>query len=492
MQMPVRLVSLASAAAFIVVGVSVSYPGMMNPDSASQLWQARNWDGLHDWHPPIVSAIWALMTPYLPSPSDMLLLQCALFALGIYNFIPALAAGAKLSAARIAALAAVAALFAPMTLLAAGFIAKDSLMSAFFFAAASLCCRAWAENSAHTRLAAVASLAMLILGALCRTNGFVPAAGLAALWIWTFAPQARRALDTRRLAGLLGGAAAAAGAGVLLLLASGPINNGLLGARHARALDSLLIFDLAGITYFTGENQFDRALSLVGELDGEEIAACYLPDFWDVYRECGPVYSIVQRHGAQGGADLRRAWIGALTGEPLAYLRHRAGFFFRSLQLDPKSGWEFGNHVIFITEHNVTNRPRGWEHVTPEMTQNVQVWRPHVLARALQGAGRKSVQWILQGPALWLVATLAMLFVSMRRILRGRALDFYPPLLALSASAAASSLALFFIGVHDASRYHMWTFFVMMLAALLLLARAPAPSAARAAKVEQAPAGRAS
>ncbi|MBL8531282.1 MAG: hypothetical protein JNK94_06065 [Hyphomonadaceae bacterium] len=478
--MRARLWAGLGAAGFIALSALCSYPGMLNPDSASQLWQARHWSELHDWHPPIIAAIWAPLTAMFPSPADMFFLQTALFALGGYNLALALApaAHAPRPRARLALMAAATLAFLPMALLAAGFISKDSLMAGCLFAAGALLCRAWRDARARTALSAAGAAALIALGLFSRVNAFMAAAPLAALWFIIYAPAVRGLVARRPWAGLTASGALGAVLAVLLLLATGPLNS-LLGARDARAMDSLAIFDLAGITRFSGQNQFDRAPAFAGVFTTEAISACYEPQWWDVFRTCANVFPTVQAKGPAASGELRAAWREAIDANPGAYLRHRTGYFLRALHLRQyDSGWDFANDVLFTETRWVTNRDGGWADVTPQMREDVQVWRPHLLARALQAAARRSIEWGVQGPALWLLAVLAMGALALTRRTLVSTQRLYLPLLALTASGAANTLGLFFVGVADPSRYHMWTFFVCLMGALILIANPAAKAKA--------------
>ena len=68
---------------------------------------------------------------------------------------------------------------------------------------------------------------------------------------------------------------------------------GVLGAKRHNPLHSLLVFDLGGITHFTGENQFPVSWS------AEETALltgkCYDPVRWDIYWHMPPCPFVMKR-----------------------------------------------------------------------------------------------------------------------------------------------------------------------------------------------------
>jgi hypothetical protein len=104
---------------------------------------------------------------------------------------------------------------------------------------------------------------------------------------------------------------------------------GLLGAERQHPLHSILVFDLGGITHFSGENQFPVSWS--PEETSLLIGHCYDPAHWDSYWHMEPCPFVMQRleaadHRLFGTPVLVTAWLNAIATRPLAYLAHRAAF----------------------------------------------------------------------------------------------------------------------------------------------------------------------
>jgi hypothetical protein len=108
----------------------------------------------------------------------------------------------------------------------------------------------------------------------------------------------------------------------------------ILDVKRENPLHSLFVFDLGGITYFTGENQFP--VSWNAEQTALLTTTCYDPEYWDSYWTIPPCDFVMHRLEAPddvifGSPRLTQAWFRAITQHPLAYLRHRGTYFWRFL-----------------------------------------------------------------------------------------------------------------------------------------------------------------
>jgi hypothetical protein len=113
----------------------------------------------------------------------------------------------------------------------------------------------------------------------------------------------------------------------------------VLQVERQHPLHSLFVFDLGGITHFTGENQFPVSWST--EETALLTSRCYNPDRWDSYWTIDPCRFVMQRLERPddiifGTRRLTEAWMRAITGHPLAYLRHRFTYFWTFLT-DPNT-----------------------------------------------------------------------------------------------------------------------------------------------------------
>ena len=94
------------------------------------------------------------------------------------------------------------------------------------------------------------------------------------------------------------------------------------------------MFDLGGITHFTGKNQFPVTWSAAEA--ALLTTKCYDPKYWDAYWTIEPCRFVMARLERKddtlfGTPRLTEAWRQAVLTHPLAYLRHRAAFTWNFL-----------------------------------------------------------------------------------------------------------------------------------------------------------------
>jgi hypothetical protein len=194
---------------------------------------------------------------------------------------------------------------------------RDVLFAVVWLLAAALVYAA-ADSRAALRMSAQAlGLTLIGFGILLRPNAIVAAPLLAAYAIWP-------ARFTLRRAAILFLPAILAGYMLMQI-----VYYGVLDAKREHPVHSLLVFDLGGITHFSGENQFPVTWS--AEETGLLTTVCYNPDRWDSYWTLEPCRFVMARleHADDrifGTPRLVEAWMRAVRAHPLAYLRHRATF----------------------------------------------------------------------------------------------------------------------------------------------------------------------
>jgi len=217
--------------------------------------------------------------------------------------------------------------FTPPAFFFVGMIWRDVLFAVTWLAAAVLAFAA-ADRPARLRAPvqalALQALALLLiaLGVLLRPNAVVAAPFLAAYVIWPMR------FDLKRTAVLFLPALVAFYALVPL------VYYGILDAQRQNPLHSIAVFDLGGITHFSGGNQFPVSWS--GDQTALLISKCYDPVRWDSYWNVEPCAFVMRRLERPddvifGTPRLAEAWRHALAAHPLAYLSHRATFMWQFL-----------------------------------------------------------------------------------------------------------------------------------------------------------------
>ena len=108
---------------------------------------------------------------------------------------------------------------------------------------------------------------------------------------------------------------------------------GVLGATRQHPLQSIMVFDLGGISHFAGENQYPVTWTPAESkllLDG-----CYRPTEWDIYWRIAPcefvMHKLEKDEKIFGTPAVQSAWAYAVFRHPVAYLEHRAGFMWNFL-----------------------------------------------------------------------------------------------------------------------------------------------------------------
>jgi hypothetical protein len=295
-------------AAGYALTILVFYPGYVTIDATYVYKASQDWR-FGDWQSPAMSVVWWLIDPIAPGALSMFLLTATAYWLG-FGLV-------ALTAARRAAwLGLLTPLLAltPPAFMFVGMIWRDMLFAVTWLLAAALAF-AVADRSALVRLP-VQALALLLVafGVLLRPNAIFAAALIAAYVIWPVRFQ------LKRIALLF----VPAVIGFYALIPY--VYYDVLGAERQNPLHSLLVFDLGGITHFSGKNQFPVSWS------AEETAlltgTCYDPVRWDTYWHMPPCPFVMKRLERAddmffGTPRLVDAWQRAVTTHPLAYLHHR-------------------------------------------------------------------------------------------------------------------------------------------------------------------------
>lgn len=410
-----RILALAALlAAGYALTLVVMYPGYMTNDAVFVYEYAR--EGRYgDWQSPMMSILWRAIDPIAPGPGSMFLVIATLYWLG---FAAAAAAVAR-RAPGLALWVPVMALVPPAFMLL-GMIWRDVLFGAVWLLAAALAFAVADRGAAVRRSAQAIALALVAFGVLLRPNAIFAAAILAVYVVWP-------ARFSFRHAALWFVPAAAAGLALVHLT-----YYGLLGVKREHPLHSLYVFDLGGITHFTGENQFPVVFS------AKETALlttqCYNPRYWDAYWTLEPCRFVMQRLERKddvvfGSPRLAAAWRHALRMQPTAYLQHRAAF---TLQ--------------FLAGANLTLEPYGID--DPKRTPLAQ-HRPFRALLALH-ALLKETPLFLTGTWL-LLAILVVAFAWRRRATPAGAFA-----VGVATSGVVYAATFFVFGVAADFRYGYW------------------------------------
>jgi hypothetical protein len=403
------------------------WPGIMTWDPIEQYDQAvRN--SYADWHPPIMAWIWHFLIPIYPGTAPMFVLQVSLY-LGGHGLLTgwALKRGQPHSAL---AFAACALMPIPMALM--GSVLKDCLMTGALLSAVALLL--WRTES-RNRLLPIASIALLILATALRFNAFPATAPL----IIASLPASWRAGRVRLLATSL--------VTLLSLLLVQPIVNRLLDAERTGVELTQVIFDLAGITEYSGVNVFPT----VSAPDPVAVThLCYSPEMWDNFSswddppKCAINFDDVRITFAETGQSPAIFLLQAITAHPLAYAEHRWAHLKINLRLNVAKV-----NYRPVPDQSITN-PWNYDF----RPNRVQSW----VNRAAVISDRSPLGW----PICWLALAFGILAIS-------PALPSRRLIVPITLSVILYGLSYAVISVASDLRYHLWTM-VGTCVALVLMA----------------------
>jgi hypothetical protein len=332
---------LLAAAVGYALTLLIFYPGYSTADARYVYADAMTWH-FGDWQSPAMGVLWRLIDPIAPGAPSMFLLTASLYWLA-FGMLAMLAGRRSVWLGVTTVILA----FCPPAFFFVGMIWRDVLFGVVWLIAAVLAFFT-IDRSARVR-PPVQALALLLvaLGVLLRPNAVLAAPILAVYVIWPMR------LNLKRLA-------IAFMPALVLFSALVPfVYYEVLSAERQHPQHSILVFDLGGITRFTGENQFPVAWS--AEQTALLTSQCYDPVRWDTYWHVEPCPFVMQRlerpdDAIFGTPRLLEAWWHAVSAHPFAYLRHRATFMRQFLArsnlvlpvwdwLDPASGYGRGPYL---------------------------------------------------------------------------------------------------------------------------------------------------
>ncbi len=406
------LVLVMTGAAYALT-VWMFYPGYVTIDARYVYADAQAWQ-FGDWQSPVMGALWRLIEPLAPGAPSMFLFTVTLYWLA-FALLAWVAARRSITLAMAALLLAL----APPAFFFVGMIWRDIQFGVMWLAAATMVLAVAAQPARLRWPVQGIALALVALGVLFRPNAIFAAPFLAAYAIWP------SRFDVKRMAIVLVPAVIAFYALVPL------VYYGVLDAKRQNPLHSILVFDLGGITHFTGDNQFpvEWTAEQTALLKGQ----CYDPVRWDTFWHLPPCPFVMQRLERKddiifGTPRLVEAWRRAVLAHPLAYLAHRATFM-----------WQF------LARSNLVLPVWDWRQPDAGYGHSRQFRALIALHDALQPS-------LLFRPGVWLVLAAAIGALGWRT----RAQPAGAFAIAVTAAAIVYVLTFFLVGVAADFRYAYW------------------------------------
>lgn len=420
---------MGAVAILLAIGFGLTllifYPGVMTFDAKYLHEYAKN-GTMGDWQSPVMVWLWRLIDPIAPGAGSMFLLIAITYWLGFGLIAFSLASRGKTVALLLLLLA-----LTPPSLALAGVIWRDVLFATCWLLAASTAF-AVCERGPWIRFGGQAlALTFVILGVLLRPNALLAAPILAAYTIWLSTTSLRKAAILYIPSVLIF-------FGVVQF-----VYYGVLDAKREHPLQTIMIFDLGGISHFAMANQFPVAWS--EKENAMLINSCYQPTMWDIYWRLAPCDFVMRKvereRGLFGTSAVSTAWLRAILRHPVAYLQHRSAFMWN-----------------FLAGDNLTMWTLDVENPTQDVFAN----------RTAFGAMRSAHDALKPTPLLragfWLLACVALSAIGWNRAPREAAFVF-----GVCGSAAVYVLTFYGVGVASDYRYGYWAVLAAIAGGVVLL-----------------------
>jgi hypothetical protein len=431
----VRLSSRAALAIGVAIALCfgltllVFYPGVWTYD-ARYVYEdiAKGFRG--DWQSPVMTSLWSLIDPIAPGAASLFLLIATLYWLGFGLLAFTLATRSIWLAFVLLALA-----LSPPAFVFVGMLWRDVLFASTWLLAAAL---VFAVAGSRPRLRVpiqLVAVALLALGVLLRPNALIAAPLLAASILWPAQFSLKRAAILYMPVAL----------GLFALIQV--VYYGALGAVRQHPEQSIMVFDLGGISHFTGQNQFPGVWTAPQTALIE--SGCYRPTEWDIYWRFEPCQFVMHKLEGEeklfGTPTIPAAWARAVTQHPIAYLQHRAAYMWNFLAGENLTMWLY----------DIDNPP------------NVPfAQRPAFIALKSMHDRLKPTPLFRAGT--WLLLCITVCAFAWRR--RDTPASTFA--LGVCGSAAVYVLTLFVAGVASDFRYAYWAVLAGLSGAMTLVRRA--------------------
>ncbi len=424
------LVICAMIAIGIFLTLLVFYPGVMTYD-AKFVYEDIAKGTRGDWQSPVMTVLWSLIDPIAPGSASMFLLVVAFYWLGFGLLAFTIGRRSVWLAVALLLLA-----LSPPAFVFVGIIWRDVLLATTWLSAVSLIFAATDRDAKLRAPTMVVALDLVALGVLIRPNALIAAPLLAGYVVWPdrFSWQRTAIIFVPAVIGFF----------ALVQL----VYYGALGATRQHPLQSIMVFDLGGISHFTKQNQYP--VTWTAAETQLLINDCYRPTEWDLYWRIEPCDFVMHRLEGDkifGTPVITDAWLHAVTRHPLAYLEHRGAFMWN-----------------FLANENLTM----WTADIDHPSKTVFADRPAFNALATIHNMLKPTPLFRAGP--WLLVCIAVCAFAWRR--RNTPSGAFA--IGVCGSATVYVLTFFAVGVASDFRYAYWAVLASIAGAVALAQGRPA------------------
>ncbi len=299
------------------------YPGMLSPDSLTNLSDGRN-GTLIDINSPVMSFVWGRLDQIVPGPGLMLWLQNLMFWGGCAVFFRSISSESKGLGFLFIFVGLLPHILSHLTV-----IWKDVAMGTALFLATALIFLAKKKGS---KSAVLAAPLFLFYGYAARLNA-LPAVFPIAIW-WGFVVWHVFGLRPSNLRPAL------TGFGFFILLSASVYFAiyGLSGGKTAYPLQQVYLYDLAAISVENDKANFPHYVLAYENYSFERVKLRYnersVNDLiWPGVPKPGDLPVFPFSDDAEQVATLRKIWLGSVLSNPAAYIKHRTRVFLQLIGL---------------------------------------------------------------------------------------------------------------------------------------------------------------
>ena len=390
---------LIAYAVLVSPAVIVNLPGRAQTDAIHSIYQAGHLDALGSWHAPFVTFSYGLLAPLTGSPTGALIIQSLLLMLW-----PAAITIRILEAQYTETLKALAfvawGIICMMLVALAGYVEKDVLLLGFLSAILATFMGHRRQRELQPLSAARGFWIFFCILAFCLvrpTNILLLAC--AALLVCL------NGLKLKSVGQRLG---VAGGVTACIWVSTFMVNAWLLPAPSSKPERATFMFDIAGISFFSGENVFENIST--DSPPKLSINDCYSPVQIDNFI-WGPCKEF---HSAYWNNITLMTWAQAIVQHPLAYARHRMAFA-KKLLFTPKGDRKtITPPPPFIFANNAKEFLH-WQ--DPPVTIGLQLWTPTIAYLPFGRVAHHAFTGPLGRPWLWM-AILALASACLLRLPR--------------------------------------------------------------------------
>lgn len=431
-------------AAPFVVGAVVTFalfhPGHASGDTATPYLEAlgRNRYPIENWHPTMNYVIFRLVLQVWESSAALVALQCVLVWGGLAGTAYAIQQRSVLPVARYFVPIG----FLPFVFNYVGALIKDTLSAGLTVVA--LAVLLVERTTVRRRRSLLLGAALLLWPAYLVKISALPI--IIALLVYI---ALRLELHRGRWTAIgVGGVAVIVGFAGLNIAAD--VVDDVVGAREANIHHALELYDLSGITHFSGTNALGEDILPSDRVDEVIDGECYDSTKWDplAWGPCSFVFENAFQYWQTD--ELSQRWRDAVREHPTEYIQHRLnhlGSFslnpgtnqFYYDYVDDRLDWVPGRNVVMDTYGAVISATDDWPHARP---------------------------------ITWQLASAALLGVFVRRHRRSRSGPFDAVLIAAMVGNLLFFAAWLAIGVSSEFRYSYTAILTCLIGGSILLSEA--------------------